>query len=120
LNDRAEHDRVVLAELPSMDVPKTRDLLGFLGALKLEGKTLILTNGNNTNVHRSARNLKAVEVLPFGTESVYDVLWAHTVVIELDAIKEPKAAPAPKAKKEKPEAEAAPEAADEAASDEEE
>ena len=121
LNDRAEHDRVVLAELPSMDVPKTRDLLGFLGALQLEGKTLILTNGNNTNVHRSARNLKGVQVLPFGSESVYDVLWAHTVLIELDALGETKAAPAKKTKKkEEPKAEAAPEAADEAAPDEEE
>lgn len=107
LNDRAEHDRVVLAELPSMDAPKTRDLLGFLGALELEGKTLILTNGNNTNVYRSARNLQGVEVLPFGSESVYDVLWAHTVVIELDALDAAKAAPVKKAEKEEPKAEAA-------------
>jgi len=94
LNDRAEHDRVVLAELPSMEVPRTRDLLGFLGALGLDGKTLILTDGNNTNVYRSARNLKEVKVLPFGSESVYDVLWAHTVVIELDALAAGKAAQA--------------------------
>lgn len=107
LNDRAEHDRVVLAELPSMDAPKTRDLLGFLGALQLEGKTLILTNGNNTNVYRSARNLQGVEVLPFGSESVYDVLWAHTVVIELDALDAKKVAPTKKAEKEEPKAEAA-------------
>ena len=109
LNDRAEHDRVVLAQLPSMDAPKTRDLVGFLGALELEGKTLILTNGNNTNVHRSARNLQGVEVLPFGTESVYDVLWAHTVVIELDALDAAKATlakKAEKAEKEEPKAEA--------------
>ncbi len=112
LNDRAEHDRVVLAELPSMDAPKTRDLLGFLGALGLEGKTLILTNGNNTNVYRSARNLQGVEVLPFGSESVYDVLWAHTVVIELDALDAAKAAPAKKVEKEEPKAEAEEVAAD--------
>ena len=108
---------MVLAELPALDAPKTRDLVDFLGALGLEGKTLILTNGNNTNVYRSARNLQSVEVLPFGTESVYDVLWAHTVVIELDALAEAKAAPAKKAKKEEPEAEAA---VDEAPAEEEE
>ena len=119
LNDRAEHDRVVLAELPAMDAPKTRGLVDFLGALGLEGKTLILTNGNNMNVYRSARNLQSVEVLPFGTESVYDVLWAHTVVIELDALAEAKAAPAKKAKKEEREAEAET-AVDEAPAEEEE
>ena len=86
LNDRAEHDRVVLVELPIMEVPKTRDLKDFLSALGLEGKTLILTDGINTNIHRSSRNLQGIEVLPFGTESVYDVLWANTVVIELGAL----------------------------------
>ncbi|MDE0898584.1 MAG: 50S ribosomal protein L4, partial [Longimicrobiales bacterium] len=82
LNDRAEHDRVVVAELPSMDAPKTQALLGFVGALALEGKTLILTNGKNDNIYLSSRNLDKVSVLRFGDESVYDVLWANTVVIE--------------------------------------
>jgi large subunit ribosomal protein L4 len=86
LNDRAEHDRVVLVELPTMEVPKTRDLRDFLSVLGLEGKTLILTDGINANIHRSSRNLQGIEVLPFGTESVYDVLWANTVVIELGAL----------------------------------
>jgi len=86
LNDRAENDRVVVADLPAMAVPKTREVLGFLGALELQGKTLILTDGKNDNVYRSARNLGEVEVMPFGTESVYDVLWANTVVIERSAL----------------------------------
>lgn len=86
LNDRAEHDRVVVADLPAMDAPKTRDMTGFIGALELQGKTLILTNGKNDNVYLSARNLGQVEVMPFGTESVYDVLWANTVVIERSAL----------------------------------
>jgi large subunit ribosomal protein L4 len=86
LNDRAEHDRVVVADLPAMDAPKTRAMTGFIGALELQGKTLILTNGKNDNVYLSARNLGQVEVMPFGTESVYDVLWANTVVIERSAL----------------------------------
>lgn len=104
LNDRAEHDRVVIADLPAFDAPKTKEIIGFLGALELEGKTLILTNGVKSNVHLSARNLASVQVLPFGNESVYDVLWAHTVVIEKDALD---AADAPAPKKEE-KAEAAP------------
>jgi large subunit ribosomal protein L4 len=70
LNDRAENDRVVLADLPAFERPKTRELLGFLDAVASQGKTLVLT------------------VLPFGDESAYDVLWAHTVVIERSAIEE--------------------------------
>lgn len=97
LNDRAEADRVVLVDVPSMEAPKTRTLTGFLASLELPGKVLILTDGKNENVYLSARNLKNVSVLPFGDESVYDVLWAHTVVIEraaLDKLSESSAATA--------------------------
>ena len=96
LNDRAENDRVIIADMPSMDAPKTRDMVGFLGALELDGKTLILTNGKNDNVYLSARNLEQVQVLPFGNESVYDVLWANTVVIEKGALDDVEATPAKK------------------------
>jgi len=86
LNDRAEQDRVVLVDVPSMDAPKTQGLLGFLAPLEIPGKVLILTDGKNENVYLSSRNLQDVNVLPFGQESVYDVLWAHTVVIERSAV----------------------------------
>lgn len=86
LNDRAENDRVVIVDLPSMDAPKTRDLVGFLSGLELEGKTLVLTSGQNRNLYLSARNVEGVEVMPFGEESVYDVLWANTVLIERGAL----------------------------------
>ncbi|MGW8268732.1 MAG: hypothetical protein ACWGSQ_20370, partial [Longimicrobiales bacterium] len=33
-----------------------------------------------------ARNLPNVEVRPFGEESVYEILWANTVVIERSAL----------------------------------
>ncbi|MBM3958120.1 MAG: 50S ribosomal protein L4 [Gemmatimonadetes bacterium] len=86
LNDRAENDRVVLLDVPAMKAPKTRDLRGLLGPIEIPGKVLLLTDGTNVNVHLSARNLQDVSVLPFGDESVYDVLWAHTVVIERSAL----------------------------------
>lgn len=107
LNDRAENDRVVLVDLPSMDAPKTRDLVGFLAGLELEGKTLILTAGNKRNVYLSARNVQDVEVMPFGDESVYDVLWANTVIIERDALETAKPEAKKATKADEPAAEAA-------------
>lgn len=105
LNDRAEHDRVVLADMPIMGAPKTRDIVNFLGALELQGKTLILTDGLNDTMYRSSRNLGTVSVLPFGEESVYDVLWANTVVIEKSALDDD--TEKPKKKKAKAKAKAA-------------
>jgi len=86
LNDRAENDRVVIADLPEMESPKTRDLIAFMGAIDLPGKVLLLTDGVKKNLYLSSRNLPAVSVMPFGEESVYDVLWAHTIVIERSAL----------------------------------
>ena len=86
LNDRAEKDRVVIADLPEMQSPKTRDLIAFMGAIDLPGKVLLLTDGVKKNLYLSSRNLPAVSVIPFGEESVYDVLWAHTIVIERSAL----------------------------------
>ena len=86
LNDRAENDRVVIADLPEMQSPKTRDLIAFMTAIDLPGKVLLLTDGVKKNLYLSSRNLPAVSVMPFGEESVYDVLWAHTIVIERSAL----------------------------------
>ena len=86
LNDRAENDRVVIADLPEMQSPKTRDLIAFMRAIDLPGKVLFLTDGVKKNLYLSSRNLPVVSVMPFGEESVYDVLWAHTIVIERSAL----------------------------------
>ena len=86
LNDRAENDRVVIADLPEMKSPKTRDLVAFVSAIDVPGKVLFLTDGVNKNLYLSSRNLSTVSVVPFGEESVYDVLWAHTVLIERGAL----------------------------------
>ena len=114
----------MLADIPQMDEPKTQELLGFLAAVDVPGKVLMLTNGKNDNVYLSSRNVSHVSVLRFGDESVYDVLWAHTVVIERSALedadgKSSKSKAKAKAAEPEPEIEE-PEVADEADADEEE
>ncbi|MGE0159988.1 MAG: 50S ribosomal protein L4 [Gemmatimonadales bacterium] len=86
LNDRAQNEKVVIADMPKADKPKTKDLLGFLTSLGAENKVLVLTDGKNEQIYLSARNAQRVNVLPFGEESVYDVLWAETIVIERSAL----------------------------------
>ncbi len=86
LNSRAGEERVLVVERLEYEGPKTRRLVEFLSEVGAEGKTLILTDGRNENLYLSARNLQEVEVLPFGQESAYDVLWAQNVVVELTAL----------------------------------
>lgn len=86
LNDRAGNDRVVLADLPHMEAPRTAELMSLLGAIGAEGKVLVLTDGPKREIYLSGRNVPNVSVLPFGDESAYDVLWAQIVVIERSAL----------------------------------
>jgi large subunit ribosomal protein L4 len=85
-NARAEEERVVLVDPMNFEVPKTAQLRDFLGSIEAPGKVLFLTEGRKENLYLSARNLPDVEVRPFGEESVYDILWANTVVIERGAL----------------------------------
>jgi large subunit ribosomal protein L4 len=91
-NARAEEDRVVLIDTLKFEAPKTAQLRDYLKSIELQGKTLILTDGRNENLYLSARNLPTVEVRPFGEESVYEILWANTVVIERGALEKSEAA----------------------------
>ncbi len=82
LNARAQDERVVLIDELDFDAPKTSKLLAYLKEIGATGKTLVLTHGAKSHVHLSGRNLASVEVRAFGEESVYDLLWAHHIVIE--------------------------------------
>ena len=89
----------------------------------MPGKVLILTDGKNDNVYLSSRNLSHISVLRFGDESVYDVLRAHTVVIERSAleganVKSPKAKAKAKVAEAEPEVQGVEATAEEAATEE--
>jgi large subunit ribosomal protein L4 len=86
LNARAAGERILMVDALEFEQPKTKQVTGLLGAMGIEGKVLILTDGVRENLVLSARNLGEVRVLPFGTESPYDILWAAAVIIERPAL----------------------------------
>jgi large subunit ribosomal protein L4 len=92
-NTRAQAEQVALIEGFQLDAPKTRqvaELLGRIGAR--ERKVLILTDGINETLVRSARNLPHVEVLPFREASAYHILNATQLLIEAGALQAGEAA----------------------------
>jgi large subunit ribosomal protein L4 len=86
LNARAGDDRVILVDALEFERPRTKRLVELLGAMELEGRVLILTDGLRENLVLSARNLQHVKVRPFGEESAYDLLLARFVIIERPAV----------------------------------
>jgi len=85
-NSRAAAGRVAVIEGFDFEAPRTRKLIELLGTIDLPGKILLLTHGVNRKVYLSGRNLPGVRVLPFGTESPYDVVWSGTTIIEEAAL----------------------------------
>lgn len=85
-NSRAAEGRVAVIEGFDFEAPKTRELTNLLDKLDQPGKILFLTHGVNRDLYLSGRNLAGVRVLPFGTESPYDVVWSGTLVIEEAAL----------------------------------
>jgi large subunit ribosomal protein L4 len=62
--------------------PKTKIVAGFLKAVGLQGKSVLLaTEGVNQNVWRSARNIEGVQVLPGSDLNAYSLLRQRHLVI---------------------------------------
>lgn len=87
-NSRAVAGRIAVIEGFDFEVPGTRKLTELLGKLDRPGKVLLLTHGVNRELYLSGRNLPGVRVLPFGTESSYDIVWSGTTIIEEAALTE--------------------------------
>ena len=90
-NTRALNEQVSVIERFDVDAPKTRRILDLLSKVGLgeTRKVLILTDGVNENVFRSARNIPHVTVLPYREASAYDVLNARELLIEKAAFDAP-------------------------------
>ncbi|MBI4519628.1 MAG: 50S ribosomal protein L4 [Gemmatimonadetes bacterium] len=85
-NARAEADRIIIVEPLELEQPKTKRMIELIETVGAEDRVLLLTDGHKPLVYLSARNLPDVVVRSFGAESIYDLLWAGTVVIERPAL----------------------------------
>lgn len=70
-------------ELPE---PKTQKIIEFATALKFTN-ALILTDGENTNLELSARNIPGVKVMRSEGLNVYDILKYHNLILLEGTIK---------------------------------
>src|SRR5215212_984558 len=82
-NARARENAVIVIDSFEFDAPKTSQLLSLLTSLGVnEKKVLILTNGVNSNLYMSGRNLPSTHVMPYSDVSTYHILWSDVVIVE--------------------------------------
>jgi len=122
LSDRAAQGRVALVDAWTFEVPRTKDALASLAALKLTGRVLVVLGEEDGYADRSFGNLPDIQTMLVNELNAYDILvndWivftdatlpgavgASRPVVEAEAEPEPAKAPAKAETAEAPKAEA--------------
>ena len=86
LSAKAAAGEIIVVDSIKMDNIKTKDFRAFLGAVKAEGKALVVTPVKNENVIKSARNIPGVQTSMANLINVYDILKAKYLVIDKEAL----------------------------------
>ena len=92
LSDRAAEGKILVIDEWGFDAPRTKDAVAALGALKTDGRVLVVVEGRDDVAARSFRNLPDVHVLPARELNAYDVLCCDWVVFTKQTL--PTSAPA--------------------------
>lgn len=80
-------EQVLVLDSLSMESPQTKQIVGLLKALDLQGKSALITTAeNDTTVYKSARNIQRVEVSQVSDLNALAILRPHRILITRDAM----------------------------------
>lgn len=86
LSARARDEKVVVVDRWRFESPRTKDAVAALGALKVEGRVLLVAEHDEKDVWKSFANLPQVHLISPGELNAYDVLVSDVVVFTLDTL----------------------------------
>ena len=86
LSNTVKENKLIVVDELSFDAPKTKAFAKVLENLKVNGKTLVVLDGMEGNVIKSAANLPAVRTEQVGELNTYDVMDAQTLVVTKAAV----------------------------------
>jgi large subunit ribosomal protein L4 len=86
LSAKQAAEQIRFIDVLSLEQPRTKDMVAFLQAHGIEGKTLIVIPQKDANVQRSASNLPQVKTLLANYLNVIDLLRYDTIVMPREAI----------------------------------
>lgn len=85
LTDKVQSDKLIVLDALALPEIKTKEMVGVCKNLDLS-KALIVMDGTNENVVKSARNIPGIKTAGVNTINVYDILNHDNLVITKDAI----------------------------------
>ena len=86
LSKKVADNEVIVIDNLAVENGKTKEMVAFLEAFKLEKTVLMVMGNNDVNVIRAARNIQAIDTLPVEQLNTYDVVRNAVIVIAQSAI----------------------------------
>lgn len=87
LSSKAGEGGLKILDHLAFDIPKTKEMVNVLDALKLDSTALIVTAAAEHNVIKSARNIPGIKTLPANILNVVDLLSFEALVMTEDAVR---------------------------------
>ena len=86
LSSRVNENKLIVVDELKLDEIKTKEFAKVMKNLEVE-KALVVINGNDENIVKSAANIPTVKTASTETINVFDILKYNTVVLTKDAVK---------------------------------
>ncbi len=86
LTSKVNDKELMVLDQLSFDSIKTKQMTGVLDSLKVGTSALIVINGKNETVEKSARNIPGVKTAFVNTINVFDILKYDMFIITKDAV----------------------------------
>ena len=87
LSEKLRQKEVIFLDEFKLAEPKTKEVVKFLEALKLDKSVVIVTDVKNEDALRASKNLQNVKIQIADLLSTYDVVANNKIVLTKDAVK---------------------------------
>lgn len=86
LSAKVKEGKLIVLDTLTLAEPKTREMIGVIDNLKVNGGALFVTAERNLNVEKSTRNIPGFKSLEARQLNVYDLLDHDNLVLTRDAV----------------------------------
>ena len=87
LSAKLADEQLIVVDKFEFEKPCTKDAVKVLEALGIEGRCTIVVTDDNVNAFLSFRNIPTVDVVPSGSENVYELLDNKFLIFEEEALR---------------------------------
>ena len=86
LSKKVADGELIVVDKLEVSAPKTKEMVKFVDALKLDKRTLVVMDNDDTDVILAARNIQKLSTMPVAQISTYEVVANAKVVLTKGAV----------------------------------